>query len=311
MKNPRYTTQKGGSVIEMLIVLAVLGIIVTFAVMQYGRSRENFSRQDVAREFKVYLERARFDSVRRRADTCSNMSSVTINSATSFSVSIDRDQDGQLELPAETSTIDFSGRAGDVTVVGNGLTLPVTVRFDERGRAFLRSDCDPSSVATATVPLFYFCNGTCDASTANDQNANAIFISPAGTVAMMGGSSTMPTFDDPTVTNVAVGTGIDNRLTVWTGTPPTPTPGASTTPATPTPLPTLTPTATPTPSPTATASPSGSGTPPATATPTPTPTRSCSYGEKPIGNPPSCVCRAPMYKDKNGKCIGVVPTPTP
>jgi prepilin-type N-terminal cleavage/methylation domain-containing protein len=298
MKNPRNTTQKGASVVEMLIVLAVLGIIVTFAVMQYGRSRENFTRQNIAREFKVYLERARFDSVRRRANTCNDMSSVTINSSTSFSVSIDRNQNGTVERPDETSTIDFSG-PNNVTVVGNGLTLPVTIRFDERGRAFLRSDCDPSSLTTATVPLFYFCNGTCTAATATDDNANAIFISPAGTVAMMSGSSTMPTFSDPTVTNVAVGTGIDNRLTVWTGTPPTPTPGASSTPATPTPLPSVSPTTSP------------SGSPSGTPTPTPTPIRACTYGEKPRGNPPSCKCYLPMYQDGSGKCIGMTPTPTP
>lgn len=296
MKNPRYTTQKGASVVEMLIVLAVLGIIVTFAVMQYGRSRENFTRQNIAREFKVYLERARFDSVKRHASTCSDMSSVTINSSTAFSYTIDRNQNGQLDLPAETSTVDFSGQSG-VTVVGNGLTLPVTIRFDERGRAFLRSDCDPSSIPTATVPLFYFCNGACTSATVTDSNANAIFVSPAGTVAMMSGSSTLPTFDDPTVTNIPVGNSVDNRLTVWTGTQPTPTPLPSMTPATPTPLPSVSPNP----------SPSGSTSP----SPTPTPIRACTYGEKPHGNPPSCQCYAPMYYDRSGKCIGITPTPTP
>ena len=223
MKNFGRNGESGVSLVEILIILVVLGILVTMAIARFGTSTENLKRQNIAREFKVNLERARFDSVKRRASVCSDMSSVTINSATSFSASTDLNQNGRLDLPDETRTVDFSNRT-DVTVIGNGVTLPVTIRFDERGRAFLRNDCDPASIPTATVPLFYFCNGTCTVATANAQNANAIFISPTGTVAMMTGNSTVPTFSDPAVTNINAGSGVDGRLTNWTGSPPSPTP---------------------------------------------------------------------------------------
>jgi Tfp pilus assembly protein FimT len=318
MQKPVFSREAGFSVIEVLIILVVLGILVTLAVAQFGKSQENLGRQNIAREFKVSLERARFDSVKRHADVCSDMSRVTIDSSTSFSVSTDLNQNGQLDLPGETRTYSFASY-GNVTLVGNGVTLPVTIRFDERGRAFLQGDCDPSSIPTSTVPLFYFCNGTCTAATANSQNANALFISPTGTVAMMTGDSTVPTFDDPSVTSVGVGTGVDNRLTVWTGTPPTPTPFPTPSQPTPTPLstgsptptPTATPSGTPTPTPSGTPTPTPSATPTPTPSPTPTPIRSCAYNEKPHGSPASCICRAPMYIGNGGKCVGPTSTPSP
>lgn len=292
MQKPVLSREVGYSLTEVLIVLVVLGILLALAVTQFGRSRENLNRQNIAREFKVSLERARFDSVKRRASACSDMSRVTINDGTSFSVSTDLNQNGQLDLPGETQNYTFSG-LGDVNLIGNGVALPVTIRFDERGRAFLQGDCDPLSIPTSTVPLFFFCNGTCTAATANSQNANAIYISPSGTVAMLTGDSSVPTFSDPSVANVNTGTGVDNRLTVWTGTPPSPTPFPTPSQPTPTPLPSVSPT------------------PPGTPSPTPTPIRSCDYNERPRGNPPTCICRAPMYIGNGGKCVGPTPTPTP
>jgi prepilin-type N-terminal cleavage/methylation domain-containing protein len=299
MQNLVSSRERGYSVVEVLIVLVVAGILVTLAIAQFGNSSENMERQNIAREFKVNLERARFDSVKRRASVCSDMSSVTIESATAFSASTDLNQNGRLDLPAETRTVDFGGRS-DVSIVGNGITLPITIRFDERGRAFLRSDCDPSSTPTASVPLLYFCNGVCTSSTTNAQNANAIYISPTGTVAMMTGDSTIPSFSEPGVSNINATNSIDKRLTVWTGTPPTPSPFPPT-PIPPTPVPNATPTPTPDPS----------GTPTPTPTPSPTPIRSCNYNEKPRGNPPSCICRLPMYLGNGGKCVGPGATPTP
>lgn len=290
----------GFSLIELLIVVVVVGIIVTFSFLSFGSSAANLGRQNIAREFKVSLERARFDSVKRRATACSNMSSVTINNSTSFSTSIDRDQNGRLELPIETRVVNFAN-SSNVTIIGNGVTLPVTIRFDERGRAFLRSDCDPSSIPTSSVPLLYFCNSTCTAATVNSQNANAIFISATGTVAMMTGDATLPTFDPPTVAAYPPTSGVDDDLTIWSGTPPTPTPFPPFTSPTPTPLPSATPTPV--------------GTPPVgptpLPTPTPTPIRACVYNERPRGNPPTCVCYSPMYLGNGSKCVGSAATPTP
>jgi len=264
-------SQYGASLLEVLIVLVIAAVLVTIAVAQFGRSGKNLDRQNVARQFKSELERARFDSVKRRAGSCYEMSRVTINDSRSFSVTTDSNQNGTLET-AEKQDINLGGRS-DVTIVGNGITLPVTIRFDERGHAVL-TDC--VTTPPPNVPLFYFCNGSCTPATANSQNSNVIFVSPTGTVAMLNGGQSMPTFANPSVTPVGANTQVNPLLAVWE-------------PATPTSTPTATSTATP------------------TNTPTPVPTATPFYCTSP--GPPwqypsqtGCICRAPMWVRSNGQC---------
>src|SRR6185369_12576012 len=152
----KLNSQRGVSLIELMVVLVILSILVAFAVMAFGSTRKNLDRQNLAREFKVYLDRARFDSIKRRANVCSDMSRITITNGTSFTVTTDFNQNGQLDLPGEIRTFDFSGNTNNVQIVGNGVTLPVTVRFDERGHALL-TDC--VSTPPPNVPLIYFCDG--------------------------------------------------------------------------------------------------------------------------------------------------------
>jgi hypothetical protein len=121
-----------------------------------------------------------------------------------------------------------------------------------------------------------------------------------------------PSFDLPTVSNVAPNFGINDDLAVWYGTPPTPTPigspGYSPSPtaspsATPTASPTANPTATPIPTatPAPTATPSPSATPAPSPTPTATPLPACTKNQKP-GTPPTCSCNPPYFVQGSGRC---------
>jgi len=295
MKNSESNTQGGFSIIELLIVLVVIGIIVTFAVAQFGASSASLERQNIAREFKVNLERARFDSVRRRATNCADMSRVEVTSPTSFRLISDQSQNGTVLKsdgtvdPADIRDVNFTNRS-QVSIVGNALVFPIVYRFDQRGDV----STGPCPIdATVAVPTTTFCNSPCTFATATATNSNVVFVSDSGTATIMRGGTAVPTFDPPGVTNANVSEGIDNRLTVWTGTPPTPSPLPSVTVATPTPLPAVTP------------NPDPSATP--TPTPSPTPV-ACSYGQKP--NQDNCTCINPM-KLQGSKCVGATPTPTP
>jgi Tfp pilus assembly protein FimT len=260
--------EAGASLIELVIVLVVAAILITAAVTRLASSKEIIQRQNIAREFKVYLERARFDSMKRRANLCHEMARVTINSGTSFSVTTDSNQNGQLDLPGEVSDVNLGSGRSNVQMIGSGITLPATIRFDERGRALL-TDC--VTAAPTTIPLLYFCDGACTTATVNDQNASALFISAAGTISMLTGSATAPSFSNPTVTNINSDVQVNPQLSVWTPTAP------------------VTPTPTPTPA--------------STPTPTPTPVaRTCigSPFEKPAET--GCNCLSPMWVRSNGFC---------
>ena len=92
-----FNSQSGKSLIEILVVLAVGGILVAMAVVRMTNAQSNLQRQNLAREFKVNLERARFDAVKRRAFNPAELTRITITSATAYSVLTDLDQDGILE----------------------------------------------------------------------------------------------------------------------------------------------------------------------------------------------------------------------
>src|ERR1044071_537395 len=117
----------GFSVLELLIVLTTISIVISMALIQIVRSRQQMIRANAARELVSYLEKARLDSVRRRPATTAEMAQVSIINATFYSVTIDADGNGTLDaprvmsLPANTD-IQFTG------------TFPRTIYFNWRGR---------------------------------------------------------------------------------------------------------------------------------------------------------------------------------
>src|SRR5688572_20847396 len=116
MTNRRLASEQGYSLIEIVLVLVIVAIMATFAILALGSSTQNLGRQNVTKEFKVALERARFDSIRRRATVCEDMARVEITSATSFDIITDVNQNGTLLNPdltvdgGDTRTVDFGSR---------------------------------------------------------------------------------------------------------------------------------------------------------------------------------------------------------
>jgi len=304
MKKRKFDSQSGISLIEILIVLVILAILVTFSIAQFGDSRVVFERQNLAREFKVNLERARFDSVKRNAVVPAKRANVEVSDELSFNTTLDLNQNNILD-ESDTRTVDFSGRSSvkivpDTGTAGDTIVFPMTITFDHRGHII----SEDSSTPKKSVTRFIFCTDSCTVATANAKNASVISISLTGTVSMIAGGETQPTFSSPTITNT-INYEINPDLLESVLSPtPTPTPTPSGTPSGtpgPTPIPTATPAPTATPTPTATPMP--------TATPTPNP-NACAYGAKPKTT--GCDCDAPRWLDRSGRCVGSVPaTPTP
>ena len=317
---PNISSQRndaGFSLIELFIVLIVIGILVTLAVIGFGASASSLDRQNISREFKVALERARYDSVKRRPADCDDMSRVEILSKTSFRLFTDSNRNGTIEA-AEASTFDFTGRSQTEIVGDASMVFPITIRFDGRGN----TSSGPCTAPAEAYAYTTFCVA-CTITTANPQNASVVYISPTGTTALLSGGETIASVSGPSVSTVSPAVQINPLLSVWnaiTGTTPTPDPTPSGTPVT-EPSPGGTPDTEPSPGGTPNTDPSPGGTPntdpspggtpntdpsPTTPTPTPTPTpipacRTSAPWDRP-GNPPTCLCQYPMVVSHNGKC---------
>lgn len=200
-----FNSQSGKSLLEVIIVVAVTAVLVTAAVARLGNSKSFVERQNFARELKISLERARFDSVKRRPTNTSDMSRVRIDSATSFTLITDFNLNGTLET-AEARQINFNSQSG-VKITGSSLTFPITMYFDRRGRVV---DVNRAII----TPTFIVCTDNCTSQTANPDNASVISISANGTVAMLNGGETQSTFQNPNVSVVNSNSQVNPWVTV-------------------------------------------------------------------------------------------------
>ncbi|CAN5772597.1 hypothetical protein BH24ACI3_BH24ACI3_13020 [soil metagenome] len=155
------------------MVLLMIGILTAIAVIQLGSSKVDLQRQRLAREFKIYLERARFDSVKRRPDLESQKARVVLNGPSTFTAHIDFDGDGNLQA-SELKQIDFRDRTDAHINVSDAWTYPITVAFDRKGHV-----TTTDGTGSAVVPLFTICSDCSDAS----PNITRISVSSSGTVA--------------------------------------------------------------------------------------------------------------------------------
>ena len=125
--NNRFADARGVSVVELLIVVAMVSVLVGFALMQVAGARQDLARENAAVQLAAYLEKARLDSVRRHPTTAAQMAQVTILNANFYSVTIDGNWDGALDAPRVISM-----------PAGSNLQFntpyPRTIYFNWRGR---------------------------------------------------------------------------------------------------------------------------------------------------------------------------------
>jgi Tfp pilus assembly protein FimT len=120
--------ERGASIIEILIVIAMTSVVAGFAIIQIAVAQRSMRLTNAARELMGWFEKARLDSLRRHPMSNGEMASITLASNNTYTVVIDRDGDGTLDQPL---TITIPGTNG---VSFSGVTIPTTVRFNWRGR---------------------------------------------------------------------------------------------------------------------------------------------------------------------------------
>jgi prepilin-type N-terminal cleavage/methylation domain-containing protein len=124
----RKSGERGVSIVEMLIVVVMISIVSAFALLRISGAQRAMRLTNSAHEFMAWLEKARLDSLRRHPMSNAEMASVTINSATSYSITIDQNGDGALD-PARIFTIPGTHGAAFA-----GITIPTTIYYNWRGR---------------------------------------------------------------------------------------------------------------------------------------------------------------------------------
>lgn len=194
-----HSLDEGFSFVELMVVIVIIVIVATLALMQRGSANEQFQRQNVARELKVALERARFDSVKRRAvdntagGGVDQRAKVVVN-ANSFVLWVDTDGDGE---PAAAESVQYPFPTGVTASTYSTGTLPETLHFSMRGEAI-----------SSGSSHFMVCNGTCGTAPGTSADTNIVLVTPTGTVNFLAGGSSIPTFTNPSVTSVSNSTGI-------------------------------------------------------------------------------------------------------
>ncbi len=197
----KFFNQKGFSLVELLVVISIIVIISTLAIMRISSPKIQLERQTVARELKVAFERARFDSVKRRALDSDKQAKVVVT-ANSFRLRTDINQNGTLETSEER--VNTSWNAG-VTIRGadgSPIASPITVSFDKRGE-----------ITATGGTAFLVCNGDCS-TTRTVSNSNLVIVTTTGTVNILPGGTTALTFAPPSVTTVPSNANIQSMVTI-------------------------------------------------------------------------------------------------
>lgn len=115
----RYRRNRGVGMLELVIVLAIVGIVSTVALLRIRSSRAGLRVQNSVRQLASYMEKARVDAVRRHGT-----STVSFTDTRTYSVTMDFNNSGS----PSTRTFTFQD---DVQLASSELP---NVTFNWRGR---------------------------------------------------------------------------------------------------------------------------------------------------------------------------------
>lgn len=118
--NPVFQRQRGFSAVEYLLVLVMISVVAGFAVTSIVRRNRAAYRTSTALELAGYLQKARADSIRRAVTDINQMAQVKIFNRKFYSVAIDGDADGNLDVPLvkslpEEADVQISGPSQRLT----------------------------------------------------------------------------------------------------------------------------------------------------------------------------------------------------
>ena len=117
---------EGFATVDFLIVAVIVLIVATYAWTAIMRAHQTSTLEGAAQQFASFLDRARSDSMRRRATDVRQMAEVTILNEQFYTVRMDEDGDGALDVPRVINL-----QAQKIRIDG---PYPRTFLFDRSGR---------------------------------------------------------------------------------------------------------------------------------------------------------------------------------
>jgi Tfp pilus assembly protein FimT len=112
--------EAGYSILDVMITICLIGIVTSFGVIRIGVARDGLRLTGSSRILSAYLDKARLAAIR-----CHCSTTVQIISDSTYSVT----------GPIKSSTTETITLPLQENVKFQGLTLPMTITFDWRGRA--------------------------------------------------------------------------------------------------------------------------------------------------------------------------------
>ena len=155
---------KGFSVLDLLIAAVVILVVVSYAVSTMVHGQKPALRTSAAQQFVNYLQRARDDSMRRRATASPQMAQVTILNDKYYCVRMDGNGDGALDMPIVISIV-------EQPVTMNG-PFPRTFMFDSVGKPV------DSNAAVIEVSPITFTNSSGTSTIKISDNGRAVMEKP-------------------------------------------------------------------------------------------------------------------------------------
>jgi type II secretory pathway pseudopilin PulG len=144
-------SDRGFSILQMVITLTIASVVSTFAVISFVNSRQSLRKQNSVRLLAGNLEKARLDSIRRHASPFP--SSVVFTSPTTYDVTMDY---GSGTPTTRTFTFEggvevFSTPLPSVSFNWRGRTAACTNRFAIKNTRGEQSEIDVSDAGDVTV----------------------------------------------------------------------------------------------------------------------------------------------------------------
>jgi prepilin-type N-terminal cleavage/methylation domain-containing protein len=191
----QFNSESGVTLVELMVVTVIIAIVATVAIVYQSGADKQYQRQNGSRQLKEAFERARFDSVKRRADGTEPYAQVEVRTDRFILTTYTKESNGTATARIKETILP----SGVVINHYSSGTLPMTVTFDRRGET------------AGGIPQFRVCNSTCSSPTR--ETSDILLITPTGTVNLLTGDSSIPNFNNPSLnSNVGSGDGINNKV---------------------------------------------------------------------------------------------------